>query len=284
MRFQRPPPLEGNIPTAEKYERWRDWKALNITGSTYNAKQKVGLLYTSVGPETQKVIQLLQLPPQDKGSVEEGREYERLSKGLNDFFRGMVDESVDHNRFYDAKQLQKESIHEYTFRLRTLAMTINIEPSAFAFKLQFLKGMRHRELAIKSSDENTALKDVIQAAARREQREAITASNKQSFFREAEQTSSPLIAKLQGEKKYQGFKRTRGASSEGSFAKKQAMLLLRWPTTSLEEGKPNHFAKVCQQGKKDKPKSVNNIEENEARETKQDDVRSNDFFGCFKNY
>lgn len=275
MRFQRPLPLAPNIPTAEKYERWRDWKAgfdvaLSITGTNYSQLQKAGLLYTSIGPDTQKIIQLLQLPPQSNKPGGQGHEYGELSQGLNDFFRGMVDESVDHNRFYDSKQTVKESIHEFIFRLRTLAMTIGVEPNSFAFRLQFLKGMRNRELATRAGDENTPLKDIVQAAARREQREAIEASSRQSLFKEMEQSGgSALVARVQEEKRAQGFKRPLSASHETSSTKakpcnycggRQHRSKKECPAfgkSCNSCGKANHYAKVCQQEKKSK--TVNSI-------------------------
>lgn len=76
----------------------------------------------------------------------------------------VFDESIDHYRFYDAKQTAKGSIHEFTFRLRTLAITFRVEPSSIAFKLQFLKGMRNRELSTKACDENIPLKGIVQGA------------------------------------------------------------------------------------------------------------------------
>lgn len=274
MRFQRPPPLAENIPAAEKYERWRDWKsvfdvAISITEANYSSKQKAGLLYTSVGHETQKIIQLLKLPPQHVGYLESGREYEELSRGLNDYFRGMVDESVDHNRFYDAKQAPKESVHDFTFRLRTLAIAIGVDPATFTFKLQFLKGMRNRELAIKSGDENTPLRSVIQAAARREQREAIEATSKQGFFRETEY-AAPVVARVQEAKKPQSFKRFKGLSSDRQQAKGKACYYCGGRQHQSKKecpaygkscngcGRPNHFEKVCQQGQK--AKTVSNVE------------------------
>lgn len=144
--------------------------ALSVCNAMPSEQQKASLLYTCYGPETQKVIKLLSLPSMHSGGWI-ANEYQELSIGLNNFFRGMVDESVDYSRFHDAKQGENEDIHKYTLRLRGLATCIDVSPALFAFRHQLLKGMRNREFAIKASDDNIPLRELIQISARKEQRE-----------------------------------------------------------------------------------------------------------------
>lgn len=62
------------------------------------------LLFRSTGPESQKIIRLLKLPPSNRVAWNPERECIYLSHCLKKFFRGMVDESVDHTRFHEGKQ------------------------------------------------------------------------------------------------------------------------------------------------------------------------------------
>lgn len=198
IRFQRPPPLQENVQVAERYERWLDWKgvfdvALAVCDDQPSEQQKVLLLFTSVGPETQRTIRLLGLPPMHRGNSIAGREYEELSRGLNSFFRGMVDESIDYARFHEAKQERDEGIHKYSLRLRGLATCVNIVPTSFAFRHQLLKGMRDRELATEAADDSIPLGILIQTAARKEQREMDEASKRLDPWR-SEEPRAPTVA------------------------------------------------------------------------------------------
>lgn len=223
MKFQRPKPLPEDIPVAEKYERWLDWKtafdvALSVCGGHQTQMQKVGLLFTSVGPETQRTIRLLGLPPMHNDPNAIGREYEELSRGLNVFFRGMVDEAIDYTRFHEAKQEQGEGIHKFTLRLRGLAVCINIAPSSFGFRHQLLKGMRDRGLAEKASDDNIPLSELIQIAARKEQREPVDTVKKPSSWQTLD-TTQPVVAAISGRKREKSgrpFKRAANEERDGA--------------------------------------------------------------------
>lgn len=292
LRFHRPQPLAENIPVAEKYERWLDWKgsfdvALTVCEGTPSEQQKVGLLFTSVGTETQKTIKLLGLPPMHHGGWEAGDEYSELSRGLNKFFRGMVDETIDYARFHDAKQGQAEDIHRYTMRLRELAVGINISPASFGFRHQLLKGMRNRELAAKASDDNIPLGELIPMAARKEQREASEQKQKPIDPWQTVEAKRAEVAAVDEVRRYRAGPSKRSATDalgghEGAFGKsKQCRYCgLRQHTDKKSCpakgkscrtcGKQNHFARVCESKKK-------GVEVNELNsENEKSEVRSNE--------
>lgn len=278
MRFQPPLPLQENIPVAEKYEKWLDWKgafdvALAVCDGQHTEQQKVGLLFTSVGPETQRTIRLLGLPPMQLHRQSSGNDYEELSLGLNQFFRGMVDESVDYTRFHEAKQEPGEGIHKYTLRVRGLAACVNIAPSSFAFRHQVLKGMRDRELAVKAADESIILSELIQTAARKEQRMTSEAVMKSEPWRPAE-TRQPTVAALSGNKDWKrnraGKRSSQREPDNSSATKARACRYCgrrqhedktscpAYGKECHECGGANHFAVVCEKKKK---KTVNAVEQ-----------------------
>lgn len=277
MKFQRPKPLQDDIPVAEKYEKWLDWKssfdvALSVCDARPTQMQKVGLLFTSVGPETQRTIRLLGLPPMHTGVELCGREYEELSRGLNAFFRGMVDESIDYNRFHGAKQEQGEAIHKYTLRLRGLATCINVTPSSFGFRHQLLKGMRDRNLAEKAADDNIPLGELIQIAARKEQRE-MTDNVKKTEMWQPVGSMQPIVATVNSNTREKGSRNLKrpankwrdeepGAKGKpcrycGGRPHQGKKSCPAYGKNCLECGIPNHFAKVCEKTKK---KQINNVE------------------------
>lgn len=266
--------MADNIPVVEKYERWLDWKgsfdiALTVCDGTPTDQQKVGLLFTSVGTETQKNIKLLGLPPMHSGGWE-GDEYNTLSRGLNNFFRGMVDETVDFARYHDAEQAPNEDIHRYTMRLRELALGINVNPASFAFRHQLLKGMRNRELAAKAADDNIPLGELIPIAAQKEQREASEAKQKVSEPCQTKSTVQTEFAAVAEYKKIQGFKRPAPRDSKEPQSKSRSCRYCGGrPHTSKKRcpaynktcrgcGKPNHFEKVCEAKKADPKVNVLN--------------------------
>lgn len=293
MRFHRPTPLPDNIPVVEKYERWLDWKsafdiALTVCDGTPTEQQKAALLYTSVGTETQKTINLLKLPPMHNGGWDAGNEYGILSSGLNTFFRGMVDETVDYARFHDAKQNQTEDIHRYTMRLRELAVGINISPGSFAFRHQLLKGMRNRELAAKAADDNIPLGELIPIAARKEQREANEAKQKLIDPWQTNVTKQAEVAAVGEYRKGQpSLKRRAQRDAEGEAPSKGKQCRYcggrqhankkscpAFGKACLECGKQNHFAKVCE-GKKRAPK-VNALDSASTSNDAEPQVRGDD--------
>lgn len=199
-KFMRPEPLEKDIPLANKYEKWLDWKrnfdvTLSLSEDGATQLQKAGLLYTSVGEEVRKHIQVLRLPPMHEGPWCSGNEYFALSDGLNKFFRGLVDESVDFDKYAAAKQDPSEGVHKYSMRLRGLAERCGIEPSSVAFRHQLLKGMKDRTLAQKAKQERLSIKDVILQASRKELDDE-TGSNKFNEPWLAAEGRQPLIAAL----------------------------------------------------------------------------------------
>lgn len=269
MRFQRPQPLQENIPAAERYERWLDWKgsfdvALSVCEGNPSEQQKAALLFTSVGPETQKTIRLLALPPMQKGDWSLGREYLELSNGLNSFFRGMVDEAIDFSRFHGVQQEHSEGIHKYTLRVRGLAVCVNIDPSSSAFRHQLLKGMRDRELAIKATDENIPLSVLIQTAARKEHRGAGVTTNNIETWRqpEAPQTMVAAVSTSRGWRKNRAEKRPAfGGQHEGPGNKGKSCrycghrqhedkkLCPAHGKECHQCGTANHFAAMCEKKK-----------------------------------
>lgn len=267
LRFQKPPPLSEKIPVAEKYEKWLDWKgvfdvALSVCEAQPTEQQKASLLFTSVGQETQKVITLLALPPMHRGGWESGTEYSELSRGLNSFFRGMVDESVDYARFHDAKQGVAEGIHDFTLRLRSLAAGTNTDPTSFAFRHQVLKGMKNQELAIKANDQGIPLGELIRIAARKEQREA-SASNPWDNQRMAQPIVATVSSKGYGQKqgRYASKRPASGSTDEGSVAKSGPCRYCGGRRHSDKKecpalgkecsgcGGKNHFVRVCEKSK-----------------------------------
>lgn len=272
LRFQKPPPLTENTPVAEKYEKWLDWKAvfdvaLSVCDAPPTERQKASLLFTSVGPETQRIITLLSLPPMHKGEWNNGTEYEELSGGLNSFFRGMVDETVDYARFHDAKQGAAEGIHAFTLRMRSLASSVNVDPTSFAFRHQILKGMRNKELALKASDMSTPLGELIRIAARKEQREQ-SASTSGNMW-ESHGQGQPMVAAMAANQKKDAAKRTATFTPTGAPASKAQSCRYcggrkhkdkkECPAFGKECkgcGSKNHFVKVCE---KSKQKRVNAI-------------------------
>lgn len=227
LRFQKPSPFPENIPVAEKYEKWLNWKgvfevALSVCDAQPTEQQKASLLFTSVGQETQKAITLLSLPPMHKGGWSTGTEYDELSQGLNSFFRGMVDEAVDYSRFHDAKQSATEEIHDYTLRLRGLASCVNVDPSSFAFRHQVLKGMRNKELATKAGDMNIPLGELIRIAARKEQRELNSGGLTNPW--DSQRPAQPAVAAVsasnhESKPSYSGKRQPMRSSSGGPLAK-----------------------------------------------------------------
>lgn len=270
LRFHRPLPLAENIPVAEKYERWLDWKegfdvALTVCEGNPSEQQKVGLLFTSVGAETQRTIRILGLPPTHAGGWSNGNEYESLSRGLNNYFRGMVDEAVDYARFHDAKQGLSEDIHRYTMRLRELAAGINVAPSSFGFRHQLLKGMRNRELAAEATDDNIPLGELIPIAARKEQREASEAKQKpEEAWRAFDPKRAEVAAVAESKRFYTSTKRKlprereddqpAGKSKQcrycGGHQHTNKKSCPAYGKSCRDCGKPNHFAKVCEAKKK----------------------------------
>lgn len=276
LRFQKPPPLPENIPVAEKYEKWLDWKgvfdvALSVCDARPTEQQKASLLFTSVGQETQKAITLLGLPPMHRGGWGMGSEYEELSQGLNSFFRGMVDEAVDYSRFHDAKQSATEGIHDYTLRLRGLASCVNVEPASFAFRHQVLKGMRNKELATKAGDMNIPLGELIRIAARKEQREHSNGGPANPW--ESQRLAQPAVSAVTsgGHDDKTAYSGKRQANRPSSGAPESKMKSCRYcggrqhsnkkecPAFGKECrgcGAKNHFMKVCE---KKKQKQVNAV-------------------------
>lgn len=284
MRFQKPEPLPTNIPVAERYEAWLDWKegfdvAASVCVPSLTDQQMSRLLFTSVGPETQKIIRLLGLPPSEKGPWPAGREFSDLSSGLNRFFRGMVDESVDHARFHEGKQGQKEGIHDYAMRMKRLAASVDVNPSSFSFRHQLLKGMRNQDLAIKATDDNIPLGDIIQTAARKEQREASEQAKRPSQWFPSDE-AQPSVAAFSAGRNFgraRQFKRPADFErSNGPEGKAKSCRYCGGRSHMDKKGCPafgkscnscgikNHFEKVCEKKNK-KVSAVEAVDQNEAK-------------------
>lgn len=72
-----------------------------------------------MGTEVRDVIDMLGLPPNRSGGEMIG-EYARLSCGLNEYFRTLVDEDTDYTRFIERKQMHKEGVNQFAVKLRDL--------------------------------------------------------------------------------------------------------------------------------------------------------------------
>lgn len=181
-RFNAPAQFEKDIKQSEKYERWLKWKttfdiALSICDGVPSDRQKTGLLHTYVGDEVRDVIAMLQLPPMHVGRVCREGEYAELSRGLNDYFRTLVDESTDFARYNIRKQLSGESVHQFAMKLRDLAIRVNIGHETIGFRHQFLMGLSNRALARKANEEGLSIGEIIQQAGRIEQATEIVEPN-----------------------------------------------------------------------------------------------------------
>lgn len=263
-----------------------DWKegfdiAAAVCVPELTEQQKARLLFTSVGTETQKVIRLLGLPPSNKLPWASEREFSDLSIGLNKFFRAMVDESVDHARFHECKQEPKEGIHDYAMRLKRLATGINIDPASFSFRHQMLKGMRNKDLAIKASDDNIPLGDVIQTAARKEQREASEVTKKLDPWQMVGDPQ-PLVAAFTAGKEWKSArppKRQAPSEVSSSSAKAKPCRYCGGRPHSDKRSCPafgkdcrscglkNHFEKMCEKKKAGRVNTVEYPEGSESRDT-----------------
>lgn len=172
--FNAPAPLEKGIMQSEKYERWLKWKttfdvALLICDGEPSDTQKTGLLYTYVGDETRDIINMLSLPPMHGDRTCRDGQYAELSKGLNLYFRTLVDETTDFARYNARKQVQGESVHQFALKLRDLAIRVGVSHDSIAFRHQFLAGLTNRELAKKATEDGSPISTVIQQAGRIEQ-------------------------------------------------------------------------------------------------------------------
>lgn len=267
--------MPTNVPVAERYETWLDWKkgfdiAAAVCVPQLSEQQKTRLLFTSVGMETQKIIRLLGLPPSNKYPWAAEREFSDLSMGLNKFFRAMVDESVDHARFHECKQEAREGIHDYAMRLKRLATGIDIDPASFSFRHQMLKGMRNKDLAMKAADDNIPLGDVIQTAARKEQREA-SESGKRLDPWQMLGDPQPMVAAVSTDKEWKGSRpmKRQAPSEAGSSAAKGKPCRYCGGRSHPDKrscpafgkdcrscGLKNHFEKVCEKKKMGKVNAV----------------------------
>lgn len=195
-KFNAPAPFAADLKQSEKYERWLKWKttfdiALSICDGVPTDHQKLGLLYTYVGDETRDVIAMLRLPPMHGDGLLDDSGYEWLSKGLNDYFRSLVDESTDFARYNDRKQLLGESVHQFAIKLRDLAIRVKVAHDSIGFRHQFLAGLANRPLARKATEEGMTIGDVMQQAGRMEQ---ATAFEEAKGFGEGDPGHSRVLA------------------------------------------------------------------------------------------
>lgn len=180
-RFNAPAPFERDIKQSEKYERWLKWKttfdvSLSICDGMPADHQKTGLLYTYVGDEVRDVIAMLSLPPMHNGRHCREGEYIELSKGLNDYFRTLVDATTDFARYTARKQISGESVHQFAIKLRDLALRVDVGHESIGFRHQFLTGLGNRPLARKATEEGLSIGQVIQQAGRIEQASEVEAT------------------------------------------------------------------------------------------------------------
>lgn len=263
-KFNAPAPFQYDIKQSEKYERWLKWKttfdiALSICDGVPSDRQKTGLLYTYVGDDVRDIIGMLSLPPMHNGRPCREGEYTELSKGLNRYFRTLVDATTDYARFTARKQLPNESVHQFAIKLRDLGLRVEVAHESIGFRHQFMSGLANRTLAKKATEEGLSIGGVIQQAGRMEQA-AEAESNRQwaePSFHQA--TVAAMSAKKEWTKSQpsRGSKRSfSGRDASSSRKQKQCGKCARRPheegqtcpavgKSCLNCGGENHFAAVC---------------------------------------
>lgn len=279
-KFNAPAAFEKGIKQSEKYERWLKWKttfdiALSICDGIPTDFQKVGLLHTYVGDEIRDVISMLNLPPMNSGSHGQHSDYEALSKGLNDYFRALVDSTTDFTRYNARKQAMGESVHQFAMKLRDLAIRVDIGHESIGFRHQFLGGLANRQLAKKATEEGLTIGEVIQQAGRIEQAMEIEESKP---WAESNQQQAAVMA-VAGEKGWKKAARQKG-SAKRSASERGSSPASKWKQCGtcgrrqhetgrgcpamgkkcLKCGGEGHFAAVCKRA------GVNNVGANDSRE------------------
>lgn len=173
-KFNAPGEFPKDIPQSEKYERWIKYKqlfdiALSICDGSPMESQKAGLLFMYAGEEVRQIVTTLSLPPLHGDRLCCDGEYVELSRGINAFFRALVDDTTDVARYEAKKQEPGESVHQYLMKLRELAAAIKIEHGSPHFKFHFLEGLANKELAKRATEEKLEMKTIVDRAGRIEQ-------------------------------------------------------------------------------------------------------------------
>lgn len=188
-KFNPPAAFPTDIRQSEKYEKWLKWKttfdiSLSICEGEPSEKQKVGLLFTTVGDEVREIIEMLELPPLHRGEPGPHGEYKELSEGLNAYFRSLVDETTDFARYSERKQREGENVSRYLVDLRGLANRVGVAQESIGFRHQFLAGLADRSLAEKAAVDGLDIGIVLRQAGRIEQ--ASEAKKKPQWVDEAQ--------------------------------------------------------------------------------------------------
>lgn len=174
-RFSAPTQFNSELLQSEKYDGWLRWKttfdvAIAIMDGRPSDTQKIGLLYTHVGDEVRDLITMLKLPPMHSGQTpSDAGLYAELSKGLNDYFRTLVDESTEFARYTARKQATGEGVHKYAMKLRELGERVGVGYDSIPFKHQFIAGLSNREFAIRAKQDGLKIGVILERAGRMEQ-------------------------------------------------------------------------------------------------------------------
>lgn len=250
MRFKAPKPLEGEngkeIPVADRYERWIEWRgsfgvAAQICGEPFSEQQLAGLLYNAIGLQWQRQIRSLRLPPFHTPGTHVGREYTELLRGLESYFRCLVDEGTDYAKFEEAKQEGKEATCDYAMRLRGLAERAGQSLSSFSFRSQFLKGMRDKQLAERAMHYKMPLMEVIDVATRKEQTPSVQEPLQQWKFPEGPQPTASVAAINSN----QANQSRRPFPTAGGRKPWQGNKALKRPATKPADGEPRSKWNNC---------------------------------------
>lgn len=259
-RFSAPAPLSSDLPQSEKYDGWLKWKstfdiAISIMDGVPSNTQKVGLLYTHVGNEVRDLITMLKLPPMHVSQQPESALYGILTKGLNDYFRTLVDESSEYARYTARKQAAGESVHHFAMKLRELGERVGVAYDSIPFKHQFVAGLANREFAVKAKEDGLLIGVILERAGRMEQ--DAEAEKKWAQTDRHGESVMKLTAGKEWKKPFPERKRRRSPQRLPTGTNKcsgcglthvKGQKCLAIGKKCLKCGKMNHYARVCRSG------------------------------------
>lgn len=178
IKYVKIKPFPTNIPTAQKWESWLDYRRkLRIQLEPYTgASERIlaGLLFTNIGEEVEQIISTRNLFPEVEDVDADFPHFTHLIEGLDGYFRGLSDETVNFSGFANMKQKTTESARDFQTRLIRQAEVCDLKEAKPMIRNQFIQGMRDREHAKRAFTDGTTLEDIVSAASRNESLMATT--------------------------------------------------------------------------------------------------------------
>lgn len=176
-KFIKPDPFPTGVPHEARWSTWLDWKvqfdaALAVSGSL-SQNQMANHLFLSVGAELRQIINAYALKPDPSQVSEDFPFYDKLLEGLDKYFEGSSDATVDIKNLMEMSQKESESVRDFHVRLMLQARVCfkrNFSSSEYSTLLRdrLVGGLRDREVANMAFLNEWDVEKVVEVASRSE--------------------------------------------------------------------------------------------------------------------